>query len=257
MKTCFPKSLKTNERVCFKTVDSAVFDNNGVPLSDRLNTIKNDINKNTSDYTVLSNRLDNFIALEEGGMDDADAIRELADIHIGFDGTDHGSAGAAVREQITAVYDRIKSVIKHTREAVPRDFNIYDAMYLHDDATMLYTDYITYPYPSTVSVPVGYKLMVEVFNYDEDTFTYTKYMDSGWVDKYPIPKNKPVIIKLKHSDDSNILETETVALMFEDEYPEILKNAILNNIGFYDALEYRDISTNSSWIECICSNTNI
>lgn len=36
MKTGFPKVLSTGEKYCFKTVDRAVFDNEGYPLSDRL-----------------------------------------------------------------------------------------------------------------------------------------------------------------------------------------------------------------------------
>ena len=37
MKSFFPKSLKTNEKVCFKTMDQAVYDEQGVPLSNRIN----------------------------------------------------------------------------------------------------------------------------------------------------------------------------------------------------------------------------
>ena len=43
MRTCYPKSQKTDEKICFKTVDEAVFDKNGVPLSDRLKHMNNQI----------------------------------------------------------------------------------------------------------------------------------------------------------------------------------------------------------------------
>jgi hypothetical protein len=36
MKTGFPKLLKTGEKYCFKTVDRAVYDDEGYPLSDRI-----------------------------------------------------------------------------------------------------------------------------------------------------------------------------------------------------------------------------
>jgi glycerophosphoryl diester phosphodiesterase len=252
MKTCFPKSLKTGEKICFKTVDSAVFDNNGVPLSDRLKDIKTDISANESNINTTNSRIDNIIANDTS----TDNNTELIDMRVGYDGTTYATTGAALRGQVTDIYDSIKEIIKHTREVVPRNMNIYDAMYKHDDATMLYTDYVKFAYPTTVYVPAGYQLAVYVYDYNDSTKVYTEVANSGWTTKYPIPKNKYVIIKLKHIDGSNILETESIALMFQEEYPEILKNTTLDSIGFYDSLEYMsaNITTNTFDPTKICTD---
>ena len=235
MKSSFPKSLKTGEKYCFKTMEKFVYDENGRTVADHFKAVENSLNTQAANHNTLSSRVDNIIATDTSTENNS----ELIDTRVGYNGKQYDTVGTAVREQITDVYTAIKEIIKHTREVVPRDMNIYDAMYKHDDETMLYTDYVTFAYPSTVSVPAGYNLKVILYTYDETNLTYTQYVDSGWQTRYPIPKDTPMVIQLKHADGSNILETESIALMFDEEYPAIFKNSILEEAGFYDALQYK------------------
>lgn len=240
MKTAFPKSLKTGEKFCFKTMESAVYGTDGLTTVDHFSEVKKNIANNATNIAKEKARIDNLVVLNEAG----EAYNaELADMRVGYDGITYASAGSAVNAQFLNVFNAIKELTKYSRTSAPDSVNMYDAINISDDKKELYTNYVTFDTITSVSVPSDYRLNVTMYTYDSASQTYTKVSnplgDSGWVNEYVIPRNTHLIIRLKHSDGSDITLTEIVALVFASEYPEYMKNPILLDAGFYDSLQYQ------------------
>lgn len=235
----FPKSSKTGDRIYFKTVDTAVFNAEGRTVADQFADLKIADAANTDAIVVERARIDNIIAEStENTVNNA----ELIDIRTGQDGVAYTTAGEAVRGQFLSVFNAIKEITKYTRNAAPEGVTIYDVVNTNRAKTELFTDYVTFPYICTVSVPAAYELSVKVYNYDDTSASYVEaggLGTSGWVSKYVIPRNVPVVISLRRADGYDITKTEIVALTFSEEYPVALRNTILSAANFYNSLQYK------------------
>lgn len=239
MKTAYPKSLKTGEKVCFKSVDTAIYSSDGRTVADHISDLKKNVATNTTNIDVERARIDNLIA---ESTEDTVSNAELIDIRTGQDSIVYTSAGEAVRGQFLNVYNAIKEITKYTRNAAPIEINLYDVINTNDTKTVIYTDYARFSNITSVSVPDGYKVKVTLYSYVSST--YTEISNSGWVDGYPIPKDTPIVISVKHLDDSIITKTEIVALTFAENYPDTIKNAVLDKVGFYETLQYKTYDSN-------------
>ena len=244
MKTAFPKSLKTGEKFCFKTIEKAVYGEDGLTVADHISQVRQDIGTINHAIDVETARIDNLVA---ESTDNTINNAELIDIRTGQDSIVYGSAGDAVRGQFLNVFNAIKELTKYTRNAAPESSGIYDSIGTNAAKTELYSGQVIFPYACSVSVPSNYALSVTAYKYDSTNSSYIEVGGvgtSGWVSKYVIPRDVPVAIKLKHSDGSVISKTEFVVLTFTEEYPVAMRNDALSAASFYKSLQYKVAATN-------------
>ena len=98
---------------------------------------------------VERKRIDQFVAMPEGSTA-GDA--ELQDIRVGADGKTYDSAGAAVREQITSIVDKLKNAKVDYDEALIA----VNGYYIQDTGKVFENE--SYSISEPVQIPAGYTL---------------------------------------------------------------------------------------------------
>ncbi len=187
-------------------------------------------------------RIDNFAKLPEGSTT-GDA--ELHDIRVGADGIIYSSAGAAVREQIAAIVDKLK----FTKVDYDETLVAVDGYYVQDTGKLFENE--SYSISKPIHVPAGYTVTFTARGYktavamiaklnvdgtyvslmtsiDSDThaYTYTTTEDTDVVFSWSTSRGYTLHINV---DIHNVISTLSEQIMSVSESIGVYGEALLEN----------------------------
>ena len=173
-------------------------------LSDARESVMDAIGDLQTDIDVQTARIDNIIALPDGSTT-ADA--ELTDIRIGYDGTTYASAGDAVREQISDIWNGSDGVTEYTQAKMLSVFSTYSESTLYKASD----NAIGKTFPSEITTTPATNAYAILFDVsDVLSVTYPKYKNSSGNGCFVLDSNYVVTRNLPNiSDDTGTMTTVT------------------------------------------------
>ena len=156
-------------------------------------SMSNSISVAENDIAVERARIDNFVsgATPEGS--------EVVDIRVGADGVTYGSAGTAVREQISLLNNLPTRKNIHGKYVIG---TLYSGQHNGNNYRIHTESPIRFEADTILTVDVGYRFAIQTMSVEDETVFVS---DSGWfTDSCFVPANTPVHIVIGQNPEATV-----------------------------------------------------
>lgn len=211
-----------------------------------------------AEIDIERKRIDNLAKLPDGSTT-GDA--ELKDIRVGADGTIHGTAGEAVRQQVGSLKEDLTDLEKYVEyNKVPiiwEKGSLYDATGLNNGniSNRVRSGFIRTDRPINVEIPDGYEIFVFKYNEDESFIEKsTIYYISSRDIKYEGASFIRIVLRKRDNSDIDVSVAEIFNFVYSDVTPILTRVSLLEtkvnvpsklklNLGEFTDLTYIDKTT--------------